>query len=429
MTAAGLPPELVDDLFRPRYARMVSGLCGVLGPARLDLVEDVVQEALLRALRVWPAEGVPDKPEAWVFRVARNLALDSLRRQKIAARVGDELQRWALAEQDHRDGPTAPEPGEIADDTLRMLFLCAHPAVPPAARVPLLLKNVCGFGVPAIARALLQKEATIAQRLVRAKAKLQACDATFAMPDRAELPERTQVVLQALYLMFNEGYRAHAGDRLVCSDLVDDAVRLCALLLERPDTESHEAHALLGLMLMLGARLPARTDERGELLPLAQQDRSRWNRHWLACGFHHFRLSIGGDRLTAWHCEAAIASTHAVAPTYADTDWPRILAEYDRLMTIAPSPVVRLNRAVAVGKVHGAAAGLRELEGLVDDKALDDYFLLGAVTAQLHWEGGDHARAAAALVRALEQPCSEPERRLLQRRLAACRNGDAPEAW
>ncbi|MFN3241863.1 MAG: RNA polymerase sigma factor [Planctomycetota bacterium] len=424
-----LPPELVDDLFRHRYARMVSSLCGVLGPARLDLVEDVVQEAMMRALRVWPAEGVPDKPEAWLFRVARNLALDSLRRQKIADRVGDELQRWAAAEQAHGTADLDPEPGEIDDDTLRMLFLCAHPAVPVDARVPLILKSVCGLGVPAIARALLKKDATIAQRLVRAKAKLQASDAAFVMPAADELPERTQVVLQVLYLMFNEGYRAHAGEQLTRSDLVDEAVRLCALLLERPDTECPQAHALLALMLMLGARMPARTDPRGDLVTLAQQDRSRWNRHWLSCGFHHFRLSIGGERLTPWHCEAAIASTHAIAATYADTDWQRILAEYDRLLTIAPSPVVRLNRAVAVGKVHGAQAGLQELAGLEHDKALDDYFLLGAVTAQLHWERGDHARAAAALERALEQPCSEPERRLLERRLEACRNGDAPEAW
>lgn len=429
MTRESLPPELVDELFRHRYARMVAGLCRVLGPARLDLVEDVVQEAMMRALRVWPAEGVPDKPEAWVFRVARNLALDSLRRQKIAARVGDELQRWAEAEQDHGAASTEREPGEIDDDTLRMLFLCAHPAVPFDARVPLILKTVCGFGVPAIARALLKKDATIAQRLVRAKAKLQACDAAFVMPSGDELVERTQVVLQVLYLMFNEGYRAHAGEQLMRSDLVDEAVRLCAQLLERTDTESHEAHALLALMLMLGARMPARTDDRGDLLTLAQQDRSRWNRHWLSCGFHHFRLSIGGDRMTAWHCEAAIASTHAIAPTYADTDWRRILAEYDRLQAIAPSPIVQLNRAVAVGKVHGALAGLAELAGLEDDKALDDYFLLGAVTAQLHWEDGEHERAAAALDRALAQPCSEPERRLLERRLAACRAGEPPPTW
>lgn len=423
-----LPPDLVADLFRHRYARLVSGLCRILGPSRLELAEDVVQEAMMRALRVWPCEGIPDEPHAWVFRVARNLALDSLRRQKIADRVGDELQRWAEAGSGQAS-ERRPEPDQIDDDSLRMLFLCAHPAVPADARVPLILKTVCGFGVPAIARALLKKEATIAQRLVRAKAKLQDSGAEFSMPKPAELRERTDTVLQVVYLMFNEGYRAHAGAELMRSDLVHEAVRLANLLVQRSGSESHEAHALLALMLMLGARMPAQADEHGDPITLANQDRTRWDLHWLRCGFHHFQQSIGGPELTAYHCEAAIASTHAIATSYAETDWQRILGEYDRLMTIAPSPVVQLNRAVAAGKVHGAAAGLRELDGLEDNKALRDYFLVGAVTAQLHWECGDHARAEAALQQALEQPCSAPERRLLERRLAACQEGLPPDSW
>ena len=424
MATAAVPPELVAELFRHRYARMVAGLCRVLGPGRLDLVEDVVQEALLRALRVWPAEGVPDNPEAWVFRVARNLALDSLRRQKIAGKVDQQLQQWAEREQ----RPPGPAPG-IADDTLRLLFLCAHPAVPADARVPLLLKTVCGFGVPAIARALLQKDATIAQRLVRAKAKLQANDVAFEMPEPAELPARLELVLQVVYLVFNEGYRSHAGAELVRTELVEEAIRLAALVLELPGAATPAVHALLALMLLLGARSPARADADGELVPLAQQDRSLWQRTWIEYGFRHFRSSIGGRELTPYHCEAAIASLHAAAPSYAQTDWRRILEEYDRLLALAPSPVVRLNRAVAFGKVHGPDAGLQALAGLDGDGALDDYFLLGAVQAHLQWARGDHAAAAAALQRALAQPCSDPERRLLERRLAACRRGECAPAW
>ncbi|MEO6597031.1 MAG: sigma-70 family RNA polymerase sigma factor [Planctomycetota bacterium] len=423
--ATNLPPQIVDDLFRHRYGRMVAGLCRVLGPSRLDLVEDVVQEALLRALRVWPAEGVPDSPEAWVFRVARNLALDTLRRQKIATRVDTELQEWARREAS--DQPA--EAGAIADDTLRMLFLCSHPAVPADARVPLILKTVCGLGVPAIARALLQKDATIAQRLVRAKAKLQGSDVVFEMPDERDLPGRLDLVLQVLYLVFNEGYRTHNGPELVRSDLVHEAVRLTALLLDRPSTVTPTVHALLALMLLLGARTPARTDAAGDLLTLAEQNRASWDRHWLESGFHHFQLSIGGETLSPYHCEAAIASVHASAGTYAATNWLRILAEYDRLLAIAPSPVVRLNRAVAVGKVHGAKAGLSALEALHDDRALDDYCLLAATTAQMHWVLGEHVHAARSLARALELPCSEPERRLLQRRLDACRRGDLAPPW
>jgi RNA polymerase sigma-70 factor (ECF subfamily) len=418
--------QLVDDLFRHKYGRMVAGLCRVLGPSRLDLVEDVVQDAMLRALRTWPVQGVPDNPEAWVFRVARNLALDRLRRQKLAAKVEGELQLWAEREASRHEPPA---PAEIADDTLRLLFLCSHPAVPADARVPLILKTVCGFGVPAIARALLQKDATIAQRLVRAKARLQQDEVVFEMPPAEQLPARLELVLQVVYLLFNEGYRAHAGSELVQKQLVDEAVRLAALLLERPPLRTPAVHALLALMLLLGARVPARTDAAGDLLTLAEQDRSQWDRRWLQAGFHHFAQSIGGEVLTAYHCEAAIASLHAAAADYAATDWRRIRQEYDRLQALQPSPIVVLNRAVAIAKLDGPAAGLAALAPLQQDRALGDYFLLAATTAQLHWVAGDHAAAARELERALGLPSSEPERRLLQRRLEACRRGAAAPAW
>jgi RNA polymerase sigma factor (sigma-70 family) len=418
-----LPPDLVADLFRHRYAKLVAGLCRVLGPRHLELAEDVVQEALLRALRVWPAEGVPDQPEAWLCRVAKNAALDALRRAGLGSSIEAKLRQWA-------DEPARPpaEPPEIVDDTLRLLFLCAHPTVPPDTRVPLLLKLVCGLGVPTIASGLLQKEATIAQRLSRAKARLQRGE-PFALPSLAELPARLDEVLAALYLVFNEGYRAHAGANLLRSDLVDESIRLTALLLEHDPLRTPAVHALLALQLLLGARSPARVDAQGELVPLSRQDRARWDRRWVQCGFHHFRLAIGGDQLTPFHVEAAIASVHAAAPTYADTDWALILGHYDQLLQLSPSPVVRLNRAVAVGKVHGATAGLAALAGLAEDRALADYVLLGAVTAQLHWERGDTAAAATALRAALQQPCSEPERRLLARRLEACERNEALGPW
>jgi len=419
-------PQLVDHLFRHRYGEMVAGLCRVLGPARLDLVEDVVQEALLRALRVWPLEGVPERPEAWVFRVARNLALDALRHSRIADRVGQELQRWAEQEQ-----PQADEvPGEgVTDDTLRLMFTCCHPAVPAEARVPLVLKTVAGFGVPEIAAALLQKDGTIAQRLTRAKARLQREQVDFQVPPPRQLPARLHDVLEVLYLMFNEGYRSHRGLDLVRQDLVEEAVRLCALLLQQPACARPEVHALLALMLLLGARLPARIDAAGLLLTLAEQDRSRWDPAWLQCGFLHFRRSLGGEQLTAYHCEAAIASIHAAAADYAATDWPAILGEYDRLLQLADTPVVRLNRTVAVAKVHGPKAGLDALLQVPGDGVLADYFLLPATAAQLHWQLGEFAMAARLLEQALALPSSEPEQRLLQRRLAACRRGEPAPSW
>lgn len=418
-----LPPDLVDGLFRHRYGQLVAQLCRALGPGRLDLCEDVVQEAVLRALRTWPATGVPDDPAAWLFRVARNAAFDALRRQ----RLGDSVHERLAAERPDAAPPSPPE-SPITDDTLRLLFVCAHPDVPADARVPLLLKTVCGLSVPAIARGLLLGEAAVAQRLVRAKAKLQQ-GARFALPEPHELPPRLDLVQQALYLLFNEGYRAHAGASLHSQDLIDEAVRLQALLLQRDELATPAGEALLALMLLQGARSPARTDADGDLVPLARQDRKHWNQQWLAAGFAHFRRSIGGPVRTPFHVEAAIASVHAMARTYADTDWARILQHYDELAAHSPTPVVRMNRAVAVGKVHGAAAGLAALEGLEDERAFADYALLSAVAAQLHWERGDHAAAATALRRALGQAMSEPERRLLQRRLLACERGEPVGPW
>ncbi|HEV8239719.1 MAG TPA: sigma-70 family RNA polymerase sigma factor, partial [Thermoanaerobaculia bacterium] len=272
-------PHLVEDLFRHRYGALVARLCRVLGAERLELAEDVVQEALLSALRNWPADGVPEQPEAWVFRVARNRALDALRRSKVAGRVERELQAFA-----QEAAPDGPAPDVVADDTLRMMFTCCHPAVPPDSRVPLVLKTVAGFGVPEIAGALLQKDGTIGQRLSRAKAKLQQEQVRFEVPPPQELPARLPPVLDALYLMFNEGWRSHRGKGLLRPDLVQEAVRLCGLLLENAPTRRPEVHALLALMLLLGARLPARTDALGDLLTLAEQDRSRWDREWLQCG-------------------------------------------------------------------------------------------------------------------------------------------------
>ncbi|MBL8858151.1 MAG: sigma-70 family RNA polymerase sigma factor [Planctomycetes bacterium] len=423
------PRELVADLFRHRYGRMVTGLVRVLGADRIDLAEDVVQEALLRALRTWPAEGVPDRPDAWVFRVARNLALDALRRRHLATRIEDDLVRWAKTEVEAAPHVHGAHDDGLGDDTLRMMFACCHPSVPSETRVPLILKTVSGFSVQEIAAALLAKEGSIAQRLTRGKARLGEMRVRFEVPTLSELPERLPLVLEVLYLMFNEGYRAHRGQDLVRQDLVEEAVRLCALLLEVPTTTRPEVHALLALMLMLGARLPARTDALGELLTLAEQDRTRWDARWLHCGFDQFRRSIGGDTISTYHIEAAIASEHSAAADYAATNWPRLLHEYDRLLALTDTPIVRLNRAVVLAKVAGLEAALAELAALERAPSLHNYFLLSATKAHMLWQSGDREAAARELEHALQLPCSAPEERLLRRRLQACRSGAAPPAW
>ncbi len=416
-------PELapIEHVFRRHYRRLVARLTRVFGPQRLDLVEDVVQEALLRAMHTWPFHGTPDDPEAWLGRVARNLALSVIRHGKLAESKADDLR--VLAE---RRMPADVEPdGAVADDSLRMMFTCCHPALPADARVALTLKTLCGFGSREIASALLQKEATIAQRLTRAKAKLQRESVAFEVPGPAEMSSRLDSVLEVIYLVFNEGYRAHRGADLVREDLVCEAIRLAKALTNEREIDRPKVHALLALMLFLGARIGARTGDTGELLTLAEQDRSKWDKTWLGAATTEFGRAIAGDELTPFHVEAAIASLHAAARSYEETDWGRILARYDELVSLSASPIVRLNRAVALAQVDGPESALVELERLESTGVLSAYALLPVTQAHLMWRAGDHARAAAHYRVALELPCTDPERNLLERRLAACERGDA----
>ncbi|MEZ5967196.1 MAG: sigma-70 family RNA polymerase sigma factor [Planctomycetota bacterium] len=413
---------LVDHLFRRQYGRMVAGLARVFGSDLLDLAEDVVQEALVRALRVWPFEGVPREPEAWLVQVARNLALDVLRRRSMTERKLRELEGWADSLSSH--GTSAPVLAEVGDDTLAMMFMCCHPSLSPEARVALTLKTLAGFGVAEIARALLAKEATVAQRLTRAKAHLQREGATLALPAADRLPRRLDSVLEVVYLLFNEGYSAAQGENLVRAELVHEAIRLGRLVLSTPQTALPKVHALLALLSFLAARLPARTDAVGEPLTLPQQDRSLWDRQLLASGFEHFARSMAGDEISAFHLEAAIASCHAAAPTYEATDWPTIRHRYDQLLDLIDSPVVRLNRAVAIAKVEGLVAALAELDDLRAHGTLAGYYLLPATHAQFLWSAGRRDEARAAFAAALACPCSIPEREFLRRRAQACERGE-----
>jgi len=425
-------PALVDRLFREESARLVAGLARVFGPAHLELVEDVVQEALFKALRIWPYAGVPARPDAWLVRVARNLAIDALRRgaleeHHLEEQRTEEVRRWADAQISGR----AEADGAIADDQLRLVFTCCHPSIPFDSRVALTLKASCGFGVREIARAFLADEPTIAQRLVRTKRRIREERIRLEVPDESGLDARLDAVLEVVYLVFNEGYAAHAGEDLVRADLVHEAVRLGELLAAAPVTHRPRVDALLALMLFQGARIPARVDANGDVLTLAQQDRCLWNRSWLARGWKHFERSIDGAELTAYHVECAIAACHAQSPTYEATDWRAILDRYDQLVALTPSPIVRLNRTVAVAKVHGLDAGLAALDepgpAAVhepgDRSRLDGYHLLPATRGLFLWGRGDAPGAAQEFVRALELAPTAPERRLLERRLAAARAG------
>lgn len=402
--------RLVDHLFRREAGRMVAGLTRIFGPAHLGLAEDVVQEALLQALRTWPFRGVPDSPTGWLVQVARNRALDSLRRNASLAAKEEDIRTWAAARASAEPG----HPGETEmDDQLRLIFICCQPAVPPEARVALTLKTVGGFGVPEIARAFLAKEATIAQRLVRAKHRLQQARPPFEVPPPRELPAALDSVLEVLYAMFNEGYSTHRGEDLVRLDICREAIRLVRLVAGYPALDTPKAHALAALLHFQGARLTARVDSEGNLILLSEQDRSGWDRGMIAAGFRHLDRSARGDELTVYHLEAGIAAAHAGAPGVEETDWPEILRLYDLLRERKPSPVVELNRAVALAMVEGPEAGLAALAPI----RLEDYYLLPATEGELHARAGHPEQAAEAFRRALEMTCPEPVRRWLEERL------------
>jgi RNA polymerase sigma-70 factor (ECF subfamily) len=409
----GSPHHLVDHLFRNSAGQMVAWLTRVFGPAHLEIVEEVVQDALVKALQQWPYAGVPDNPSGWLFRVARNGALDVIRRsaafQHRAHEIAHELQRAA--------GGDPPPPGDIEDDELRMVFMCCHPSLPPDARVALSLKTVGGFSVAEIARAFLTSEPAIAQRLVRAKRSLRDHRVGLELPGGGDLAIRLDSVLEVIYLLFNEGYSAHAGENLVRHDLCGEALRLGRLVALSPRIVSPAAHALVALIALQAARLPARIDVRGELVLLEDQDRALWDQSLVALGFAHLERSAEGLDLTPYHVQAAIAALHARAETPEATRWPEILSLYDQLVSLNPSPVVRLNRAVALSRVAGAAAALDAIAPLEHEPALAQYFLLHCVKARLLSQLGDARGAAAAYRAALERPCSDPERRFLERAL------------
>jgi RNA polymerase sigma-70 factor (ECF subfamily) len=393
----------------------------MLGPARLDLAEEVVQDAMVRALATWPHQGIPDNPRGWLFRTARNRALDLLRREGAFA---DKLAPVLVAEGE-ADGARDSD-GASGDDELAMVFMCCHPALPRAGRVALTLKTVGGFGVEEIAAALLARPDAVAQRLVRVKRQLRDEAIPLEMPSEAEMSARLGTVLEVLYLLFNEGYGAHAGDSLVRAELCGEAIRLARLLADAPRTALPSTHALLALFLLQASRLPAREDEAGDLLLLSAQDRARWDRGLIAEGMRHFALSAAGREVTPYHVEAAIAAAHAAAPDPESTDWRAVLRLYDDLLALKPSPVVALNRAVALAMVDGPDAGIRALKSLRGEASLARYHLLPATLGALHLRAGRSAEAARHYRDALALPCSAPERRFLERQAAACEASHAP---
>ena len=417
MIDTGTSP-LVEHLFRHQAGRITSRLVRLLGPANFALAEEAVQEALIRALQSWPYDGAPENPAGWLFRVAHNIAIDAVRRDRNFASKADavvaELTRSASRT------PTDAAGFPVQDDELRMIFMCCHPSLGRDASVALSLKTVGGFGTREIARAFLADERAIAQRLVRAKRRLREDEEPTLDVSPAHLAERLDAVLEVVYFMFNEGYATQSGEALIRQDLCFEALRL-GLLVARSPVATPKSHALVALMALQAARLAARVDPVGDLVLLDDQDRANWDPRLIALGFHHFNASMtGAADVSEYHVQAAIAATHARAIDPSSTDWALILSLYDDLLARNPSPVVALNRAVAIAKVHGPSAGLAAIAPLERDRHLRRYHLLLAVRAQLLLESGRPAEAAEAFRAALECDCSEPERRFLERRMQVC---------
>jgi RNA polymerase sigma factor (sigma-70 family) len=413
--------RLVDHLFRREAGRLVAILTRHFGVAYLHLAEDVVQDALVKAMLTWPFTGVPQNPSAWLLQTAKNRALDQTRRDLLWR--GKQSELAPLVEDCLQTALTVAPPqfeDEIRDSQLRMMFVCCHPGLPPETQVALTLKTLCGFGEREIAAALLATEASVTKRLVRARQYLREQEVAVELPAAVALAPRVDTVLHALYLLFNEGYKASQGDSLLRADLCAEAIRLAEILMAHPLGDRPATHALLALMHLGAARLPARTDGDGGLLLLAEQDRTQWNLAQIKLGLRHLAASGTGTNVTRYHLEAGIAACHALAPDFATTDWRQIVLLYDLLLDQDGSPIVALNRAVAVAQRDGPRAGLDALDGIRGREALERYHLLHAVAGQLWFDAGDSGRAAACFRRALERVTLPAERALLTKKLGQC---------
>ncbi|HLZ89813.1 MAG TPA: sigma-70 family RNA polymerase sigma factor [Puia sp.] len=413
----------MDHLFRHESGKLVSVLTRIFGVENIDLAGDVVQDSVAEALSQWQYKGIPDNPSGWLFRVAKNKALNLLNREKYRRKYSADTRHSLLygeAVESSLDGFFSDE--EILDDQLRMIFTCCHPALSPDSQIALALKTLCGFSVPEIARSFLTTEENIKKRLTRAKQAIREDAVPFDVPAGEELHRRTGVVLETIYLLFNEGYSAYTGDDIVRYDLCAEAIRLAGIIEQHPAIRDKSGVcALLSLMYFNASRFTARQDREGRLLTMAEQDRSLWDRSLIAKGIDWLRRSTLPGNGSVYFLLAMISAHHCMAPDYASTDWKSILECYDSLVQVEHSPVVLLNRAIALSKVEGPEKALRELEPLQDDTALQTYPLFYSTKAELHIQLNRFPAASDCLEKAIAFSTLEKERRLLQAKLIACR--------
>jgi RNA polymerase sigma-70 factor (ECF subfamily) len=420
--------ELLDSLYRVDSGRILATLIRLLGD--FDLAEEAMHEAFAAALSLWPRSGVPGNPRPWLISTARFKAIDTLRRRARFDASQDELVRyleaqWGSAERSNNNEEDSLEDDGLEDDRLRLIFTCCHPSLAPEAHIALTLREVCGLTTEEIAKAFLITPRTLAQRIVRAKAKIRETPIPYEVPTPQELPERLGAVLQVIYLVFNEGYSAAAGAEVTRAELTGEAIRLGRLLTElRPEPEvmgwevmRPEIMGLLSLMLLQESHHAARTSPTGELILLEHQDRSLWNREQIAEGVALVEKALKSRRFGPYTLQAAIAAVHAEAESVAATDWRQIVALYNRLLRIQPSPVVQLNRAVAIAMCDGPEAGLTHIDALLEQGELANYYLAHSARADMYRRLGRTAEARASYEKALALTQQEPERQFLQERI------------
>ena len=406
---------LIDHLFRREAGKLVSVLTKIFGPHNLELAEDVVQDTLLKALEHWKFHGMPENPSAWLFTVARNKALDVIRRDRHRKDFAAEI--TPLLKSEYTLSPTLQQlfSGHvIEDEQLRMMFVCCHPSIQGDSQVALILKTLCGFSVGEIAHAFLTREETITKRLYRARQQFRDEKTPFVLPAPAELDDRLDNVLMAVYLIFSEGYNSSHHDSPIREDLVEEALRLGKMLGDHPLTRTADSLALLSLMCFQSARLYGRVDESGQLLQLKDQDRNKWSPEMIQQGIHFLQEASQGERISPYHLEAAIAHEHCIAKSYSETDWKKILSLYDWLMKIKPEPVIALNRLIILAELNGPAQAMEELLSFPNIDSLRHYYLYPAVLGDWNARLGHSEKAKAYFELAMQLTHSPAEKQLLK---------------
>jgi len=412
--------KLTDHLFRRESGKIVSVLTRVFGTENLETSEDVVQQTFFEAIHIWRMKGVPANPSAWLFRVAKNKAIDIIRRNKF--RVGFDTQandKQAVGAGNEVDDTINGLLKEefIIDDLLRMMFTCCHPGIAKVNQVTLILKTLCGFSTAEIARGLLTSEDTVSKRLYRTKEFFRQQKISFTIPSVEVLKYRTNAVLNSVYLLFNEGYNSTHADNLIRNDLIEEAMMLCRLLTENRYTQLPETYALMALMYFHAARNESRQTAEGTIILLPDQDRSRWNLDYITLGNQYMNDASFGNEVTSYHLEAAIAFEHCTAESFAATNWERIAELYEWLVKISSSPVVELNRAVAILQTKGPEAALDAIDGINDKNKLKTFYLYHSLLGEIHSRMNDPVKAAACFETALFITQAPQEKRLLQNKI------------